>query len=128
MKKILIVLLFPMLLLGSVSLKSIVDVSEEVTIVDIRTISEYKETGVLDNSVLIPFFNERGQYDVQSFVKTLRHKVDIKKEFAVICRTGSRTKMVAKFLSDYLKLKVVDIQGGIMSIRGTSKKLVPYKY
>ncbi len=85
-----------------------------VPIVDIRTVGEWKETGIIKGAIPIEFFNEKGNYDIPAFLKALNAKVDTSKEFALICRTGSRTKMVAQFLSDELKYKVIDIEGGIM--------------
>ena len=85
-----------------------------VPIVDIRTVGEWKETGIIKGAIPIEFFNEKGNYDIPAFLKALNTKVDTSKEFALICRTGSRTKMVAQFLSDELKYKVIDIEGGIM--------------
>ena len=88
--------------------------ANNIPIVDIRTVGEWKETGILKGAIPIEFFNEKGGYDIPAFLKELNAKVDTSKEFALICRTGSRTKMVAQFLSDELKYKVIDIEGGIM--------------
>lgn len=98
-----------------------------VPIVDIRTVGEWKESGIVKGSIPIQFFNEQGQYDIPGFLKELNAKVDTSKEFALICRTGSRTKMVGVFLSDELKYKVIDIQGGIMEAYKLHAPIEPYK-
>ena len=85
----------------------------KIPIVDIRTVEEWKETGILEGSIPIEFFNEKGQYDVLAFLKALNEKVDTTKPFALICRTGSRTGMVAAYLSDTYNYKVTNITGGI---------------
>ncbi|MDA3946533.1 MAG: rhodanese-like domain-containing protein [Helicobacteraceae bacterium] len=102
-------------------------IEKQVPIVDIRTVGEWKETGIVTGSIPIQFFNERGQYDIPQFLKELNANVDTSKEFALICRTGSRTKMVGLFLSDELKYKIIDIQGGIMDARKLHAPIVPYK-
>ncbi len=102
-------------------------IERKVPIVDIRTTAEWKETGLVKGSIPIQFFNEQGQYDIPKFLKELNAKVDTTKEFALICRTGSRTKMVGIFLSDELKYKVIDIQGGIMDAHKLHAPIVPYK-
>ncbi len=102
-------------------------IEKKVPIVDIRTAGEWKETGLVKGSIPIQFFNERGQYDIPKFLKELNAKVDTSKEFALICRTGSRTKMVGVFLSDELKYKVIDIKGGIMDAHKLHAPIVPYK-
>ena len=101
--------------------------AKNLPIVDIRTTGEWKESGILKDSIPIQFFNEQGQYDIPKFLKALNAKVDTSKEFALICRTGSRTKMVGMFLSDELKYKVIDIQGGIMDAHKLRAPIVPYK-
>jgi rhodanese-related sulfurtransferase len=101
--------------------------TQKVPVVDIRTKSEWKETGIVKDAVTITFFNEQGQYDVDKFLKELNAKVDTKKEFALICRTGSRTGMLGKFLSEQLGYKIIDIQGGILDARHRNVPIVPYK-
>lgn len=85
----------------------------KIPIVDIRTVGEWKETGILKGAIAIEFFNEQGQYNIPAFLTTLNAKIDTKKPFALICRTGSRTKMVATFLSDTYNYKVTNVTGGI---------------
>ncbi len=102
-------------------------IENKIPIVDIRTVGEWKETGLVKGSIPIQFFNERGQYDIPNFLKELNAKVDTTKAFALICRTGSRTKMVGVFLSDELKYKVIDIQGGIMEAHKLNAPIERYK-
>lgn len=102
-------------------------ITQKVPIVDIRTAPEWEETGVVKGTIAITFFSELGQYDIPAFLKELNAKVDTSKEFALICRTGSRTGMVGMFLSDELKYKVIDIQGGIMDAYKLKAPIVPYK-
>lgn len=89
-----------------------------IPIVDIRTTGEWRETGIVKGSIPIQFFDERGRYDIESFLKVLNEKVDTKKQFGIICHSGSRTKILAKFLSEKLGYKVVDFKGGILYAKG----------
>lgn len=98
-----------------------------VQIVDIRTPGEWKQTGLVKGSIPIMFFDERGKYDIPLFLTTLNKKVDTKKEFALICRTGSRTKTVANFLSQEYGYKIINLQGGIMYGLGKNIPVSPYK-
>ncbi len=102
-------------------------IEKKVPIVDIRTPGEWKETGLVKGSIPIQFFNEQGQYDIPAFLKELNEKVDTSKEFALICRTGSRTQMVGMFLSDKLNYKVIDIKDGIVHAYKLHAPIVPYK-
>jgi len=99
-----------------------------IPIVDIRTAGEWRETGILKNAVPITFFDERGQYDVNKFLKELNAKVDTKKPFALICRTGSRTSMVGPWLAKELHYNVINLKGGMMyATQKLGIKPVPYK-
>ncbi len=100
---------------------------KKVPIVDIRTVGEWKESGIIKGAIPIQFFNEQGKYDIPAFLKALNASVDTTKPFALICHTGSRTKMVAQFLSDELKYKVIDIQGGMAEASKRHAPIVPYK-
>ncbi len=96
-------------------------------IVDIRTPPEWKETGIVKDSITIMFFNEQGGYDVNAFLKELNRKVNTKKPFALICRTGSRTQIVSDFLSKQLKYNVTNFKGGIYYMKKNNIPTVTYK-
>ncbi|WP_345977062.1 rhodanese-like domain-containing protein [Sulfurimonas sp. HSL3-7] len=101
--------------------------AKKVPLIDIRTEGEWKETGIIKGAIPITFFNEQGQYDLEKFLAELNAKVDTKKEFALICRSGSRSNMVGKYLSDKLGYKVIDIQGGMLDARQRNVPVVPYE-
>ena len=120
MKKIVAALLL-LISLGMAEVKHIwatpkfVD-NAEMKIIDIRTEGEWIETGVIKDSYLLTFFDERGNYDIEGFLAKLDKIVDKDEEFALICRTGSRTGMVANFLGAKLDYKVINLQGGLMKL------------
>jgi len=113
--------IFLSLLILSVSLfaqyKSIYPTKEfinsGITIVDIRTTPEWKETGILKNAVPITFFYRDGSYNTKKFLNELRKKVDVTKPFALICHTGNRTSMVAPWLAKDMGFNVTNIKGGM---------------
>ena len=88
-------------------------VKSGIAIVDIRTPGEWKNTGLVKGSIPIMFFDERGAYNVENFMTQLNQKVDTKKEFVLICNSGSRTWILADFLSKKFGYKVINIKGGI---------------
>lgn len=89
-------------------------IDSKIPIVDIRTKTEWKETGILKDSIPITFYNEKGQYDLKGFITELNEKVDTTKPFALICRVGTRTRIVSSYLANTLNYNVVNIAGGIM--------------
>ena len=100
-------------------------IDSKIPIVDIRTPGEWRQTGIVKDSIPIMFFNERGAYNVDAFLTELNAKVDTKKQFALICRTGSRTSMISTFLAKELGYSVINIKGGIVLAKPKNIKLVP---
>ena len=100
---------------------------KNIKIIDIRTPAEWKETGIVKGSYTIMFFNEQGDFSVESFLRQLNMVVKKDESFALICRVGSRTGMVSEFLSEKLNYKVINLKGGIMKMIHEGYKTVPYK-
>lgn len=100
---------------------------DKTPIVDIRTPPEWMETGLLKGAIPIMFFNERGAYNIEAFLTELNTKVDTTKPFALICRTGSRTKVLSQFLSKEMNYQVINLEGGMMVVKGKNLPVVPYK-
>ncbi|MCF6309044.1 MAG: rhodanese-like domain-containing protein [Sulfurimonas sp.] len=96
-------------------------------IVDIRTPGEWKETGLLKRAIPIMLFDEKGNYDLKVFLDKLNKVVDTTKPFAIICRTGSRTKILAEFLSKKLKYKVINLKSGMKYASFIHLPIIPYK-
>ena len=99
----------------------------KIPIVDIRTPPEWVETGLIQGAIPIMFFNEQGGYDINAWLKELNEKVDTSKPFALICRTGSRTAVLAPFLSQKLNYKVTNIKGGMVYAKAAKLAIHPYK-
>ena len=99
----------------------------KIPIVDIRTLGEWRESGLLKGAIPIMFFDEQGRYNLNAFLTELNAKVDTKKPFALICRTGSRTKIVSNYLSSELGYKVIDLQGGMLYIQAQKLPTLPYE-
>lgn len=108
-----------------------VDANEEIVksgmkIIDIRTLPEWKETGLIENAIPITFFDEQGRYNAETFIKELDKHVSKDKEFALICRTGNRTSAVSELLSKQ-GYKVVNLKGGMKSLMSKGYTPEPYK-
>lgn len=102
--------------------------NSKTPIVDVRTPPEWKETGLLKGAIPIMFFNEQGKYNINAFLTELNKRVDTTKPFAIICHTGSRTSMIAPWMSKELNYKVINILGGMeYATKGLKLKTYPYK-
>ena len=102
-------------------------VKKNIKIIDIRTPAEWKETGIIKGSYTIMFFDEKGHFNVENFLRQLNMAVKKDEQFALLCRVGSRTGMVSEFLSEKLGYKVINLKGGIMKMMYEGYKTVPYK-
>lgn len=99
----------------------------KIPIIDIRTPDEWKQTGIIKGSITLMFFNEKGAYDLNSFITELNKKIDTTKPFALICRTGNRTKRLSTYLAKKFNYKVTNITGGIMYPQMKNPPFVSYK-
>lgn len=102
-------------------------INSNIPIVDIRTPTEWKETGLLKGSIPIMLFDEKGNYDLKDFLDKLNRAVDTKKPFAIICRVGSRTKILAQFLSQKLNYNVINLKNGIVYAKYMKLPILPYQ-
>ena len=117
-------MLFGLLLVGSTLFAEVINIpattefvnNTKMKIIDIRTQGEWIETGVIKKAKLLTFFNEKGAVDIDAFLKKLNKIVDKDEEFAIICNTGGRTKLVSNFLGKKKGYKVVNLTGGMMKL------------
>ncbi len=99
---------------------------KDIKVIDIRTPSEWKETGIVKDSYTIMFFDEKGAYDVEKFLKELNKIIKKDEQFALICRTGSRTQIISDFLANKIGYRVINLQGGLMKLMSEGYKPVQY--
>ena len=102
-------------------------VENSVKIIDIRTPAEWRETGIVKGSYPIMFFDEKGNFNLETFLKKLELVVKKDEPFALICRVGSRTAMVSEFLSEKLGYRVINLKGGIVKMMHEGYRTVPYR-
>ena len=69
-----------------------------IPIVDIRRSSEWDHTGVVPNSILLTFFDKKGNYNLDEWYNQLRLKINEGEPIILICRTGRRTKIIAEMM------------------------------
>ena len=86
-----------------------------IPIVDIRRSSEWDQTGVIPNSILLTFFDKEGKYNLDEWYEKLRLQVDVDKPIILICRTGRRTSIIAKMMDKKFDKVIYNAKGGITS-------------
>ena len=87
-----------------------------VPIIDIRTEEEWTDTGVIEDSELITFFDTQGNFDINSWMSNLEKVANKNEPVILICRSGRRSNLVATFLSAQANyVTVFDATGGMNS-------------
>jgi len=90
---------------------------KKALIIDIRTLQEWKTTGLIPGSYPVNFFDARGKYDAEQWlasVKKLQSNPD--QEIILVCHSGSRSGRVGQFLIQQLNLShVAHLSRGISS-------------
>ena len=102
----------------------IVDVNNEqitelsnsnIPIVDVRRSSEWEQTGVIPNSILLTFFDEEGDYNYHQWYEKLRLEIDESKPIILICRSGKRSKIIAQMMNENFDYVIYNAKRGIIS-------------
>lgn len=97
-----------------------------ITIVDIRSEPEWRETGVVPDSVLLTFFRPDRSYDLEGFMDELGLRIKSDGDIALLCRSGNRSAKLAHLLAARGYTTVINITGGIRSAAVNGIELVPY--
>ncbi len=85
-----------------------------VPIIDVRTASEWEETGIVPGSRLLTYFDERGRADPVAWLGKAKSIAKPGDPLVVICRSGNRSKTAGQFLAQQAGyLKVYNLKSGI---------------
>ena len=97
-----------------------------IPIVDVRRNSEWDQTGVIPNSILLTFFDEEGNYNFDEWYEKLQLKINVTDPIILICRSGKRSKVVANMIDKKFNTTIYNAQSGINS--WISKKLITVEH
>lgn len=73
-------------------------IEKDVPVIDVRTTSEWNKTGVIKDSYLMMFFDERGLYNLDKWLGALSKIANKKDPVVLICLSGSRSSQLANYL------------------------------
>lgn len=116
--------IFCFLITIKLAFAEIVDVNNEqitelsnsnIPIVDVRRSSEWEQTGVIPNSILLTFFDEEGDYNYHQWYEKLRLEIDESKPVILICRSGKRSKIIAQMMNENFDHVIYNAKRGIIS-------------
>ena len=97
-----------------------------VPVIDIRTPEEWRETGIIEGSRLLTFFDAHGRYDARAWLSQLSAIASSRDDpFVLICDSGGRSALVGHFLDTQLGYRrVLDVPGGIAQWRAEDRPTV----
>ena len=72
----------------------------DVAVVDIRTPEEWSETGTIEGSHLLTFFDANGDYDFGAWLRAVSAIADTGQPVALICHGGKRSFEAARMLDE----------------------------
>ena len=98
--------------IGNIELKSLLQ--KNIPLIDIRRKDEWKSTGIVENSILMTFFDKNGKANTNEWLKELNKIAKKNDPVILICRTGRRTGIISKFLSEKVGYRLIyDVTDGI---------------
>ena len=112
------------LLITKFAFADVVDVNNEqilelsntnIPIVDVRSISEWEQTGVITDSILLTFFDKEGNYDLDKWYENLLLEVEEGEPLILICRSGNRSRIIAEMMDIKFDNVIYNAQRGITS-------------
>ena len=83
--------------------------ADGVPVIDVRRADEWRETGVIDGSHLLTFFDKKGRYDLDTWLPALAAIAESGEPVALICRSGKRSGRVARLLDEQFGYRQVYI-------------------
>ncbi|MGE4471562.1 MAG: rhodanese-like domain-containing protein [Sulfuricurvum sp.] len=88
---------------------------EGYAIIDIRRAEEWEYNGIIEGSHKITFFDEFGEFDLESFMEAFTKVVTNKEQpFILVCAHANRTKTLGELMGGQLGYKnVYELDGGI---------------
>ena len=89
--------------------------NDNIPIVDVRRSSEWDQTGVIPNSILLTFFDEEGNYNFDEWYEKLQLEINVTDPIILICRSGKRSKVVANMIDEKFNTIIYNAQNGINS-------------
>ena len=123
------------LLIVKFAFAEVIDVNNEeiiklsnlnIPIVDIRRSSEWNQTGIIPNSILLTFFDKEGNYNFDEWYKKLQLEINEGDPIILICRSGKRSKIVANMMDKEFDTIIYNAESGINS--WISKKLITVEH
>ena len=112
------------LLITKFAFADVIDVNNEqivelsktnIPIVDVRSSSEWNQTGVIPTSILLTFFDKEGNYDLNKWYEKLLLEIEEGEPIILICRSGNRSGIIAEMMDKEFDNVIYNAKRGITS-------------
>lgn len=107
-----------------------VEICEEILkdyqIFDIRCEGEWRETGVIEGAILLPFNLANGSPN-PNFLSEFKEKADLSKEIAFVCASGFRSAAATRLVKAKMGLDTTNLKGGMYALLEQGFRPFAYK-
>ena len=86
-----------------------------IPIVDVRSKTEWEQTGVIPTSIQLTFFDKEGNYDLHEWYEKLLLEIDQGEPIILICRSGNRSRIIAELMDKEFDNVIYNATSGITS-------------
>ena len=96
-----------------------------VPVIDIRRVDEWYDTGVINQSNLLTFFDKKGNHNTEEWLPKLKKIAKEGDPVIIICRSGKRSGIVSKLLDEQANYtNVYNAAGGMLSWVSSKNKTI----
>ena len=99
-----------------------------VTVIDVRTPGEWKQTGIVEGSIPIMFFDEKRKPLTQQWMQEASKYIQPDSQVVLICRSGNRSRIIGNFLvKQHGYSNIYNVSRGIKDWMAKGNKTVEVK-
>ena len=99
--------------------------SEKTLIIDVRRAEEWADTGVIESSQLLTFFDRNRNFNADKWHADISKFSDTSTPVILICRSGARSKVIGNWMVNTLGYQnVYNVKEGILSWKRSSGETV----
>lgn len=103
-------------------------IDDNIVMIDVRRVDEFKRTGVIKNAFLLTFFDEYGEYDLEKWMAEFEKLVTSKEQtFVLICAHANRTRNIGNFLIEQGYKNTAHLYGGMALWAQELRQTIPYE-
>ena len=102
-------------------------IEDNIVMIDVRRVDEFKRTGVIKNAHLLTFFDEYGEYDIEKWMGEFEKLVTSKEQtFVLICAHANRTRTIGNFLIEQEYKNTAHLYGGMALWMQELREVIAY--